>query len=174
MKFKTTSNNLFIKMVFKNKLKNFLKKWLTNKKEFVKLKKLKRAMSWREVSAPGDIEIGGSRSLGWVLIVTLARRTELSTLVVVLRIDDFGRHGVVYIKLLHLSRVHLSAGIVTTLNHEVLDDSLEDAAVVVAAVHEFQKVVAMVRRIVIEGHTDITQCGFEQHFVAGGVARSLP
>ncbi|MFR9211048.1 MAG: hypothetical protein ACLVKT_12205 [Intestinibacter bartlettii] len=49
MKFKTTSNNLFIKMVFKNKLKNFLKKWLTNKKEFVKLKKLKRARHLKEV-----------------------------------------------------------------------------------------------------------------------------
>ena len=51
MKFKTTSNNLFIKMVFKNKLKNFLKKWLTNKKEFVKLKKLKRANELRKLNS---------------------------------------------------------------------------------------------------------------------------
>ena len=93
---------------------------------------------------------------------------------VVLRIDDFGRHGIVYIKLLHLSRSHLSAGVVATLNHEVLDDSLEDAAVVIAAVHELQEVVAMVRRVVIECHTDVAHRGFEQHLVAGGVARSLP
>ena len=131
-------------------------------------------LSGREVSAPGDIEIGGSRCLGWILIIPLTGCTELTALVVIFRIDDFGWYRIVDIKLLHLSGSNLATRVITTLDHEVLDDTLKDTAVVISAVHELEEVVAVMRCIVIKSHTDIAHRGFQQYLVAGGVTRCLP
>ena len=52
---------------------------------------------------------------------------------------------------------------VTTLDHEVLDDAMDEQGVVDAHLRDLQEVVTRLWCLVVESDTDITCCGLKQH-----------
>ena len=83
----------------------------------------------------------------------------------VLRIDDLCRNGVVGRVQAHSgSGLRMARRRVAGLNHEVEDDAVPEVSVVEALVHQFQEVVAMLRRLVVEHHANVSHRSLQQHF----------
>ena len=83
------------------------------------------------------------------------------------REDDFGWQRVVgRVVADRPARFGVARGRVARLNHEIADDAMPEIAVVVALSDEFQEVVAMERRFVVEFEPDVSHRGFEEHFAA--------
>lgn len=53
---------------------------------------------------------------------------------------------------------------VAALYHEVLDDTVEERAVVVALTGQFEEVVAVARRVVIEAYKDVALGSLDSYF----------
>ena len=84
------------------------------------------------------------RATGGLLGVHLVRfaGSSQSAFFVEVIVLDFGRDGI--------SWVEATVGILSTLDHEVLDDTVERRSIVPSFVDQLDKVVAMLRRVVIK------------------------
>ena len=117
-----------------------------------------------------DVELATRRSFLRIYIVSLAGSGQGSFLMEILGIDKLGRHGVA-----HVARPqHLTLGSVlrlgvACLDHEVLDDTMKEGALVGAVLGQLDKVITVFRRFVIQFHHDVAggglnlQSGFFAH-----------
>lgn len=64
----------------------------------------------------------------------------------------------------HLPRWCIAAIGVSALYHEVLDDTVEERAVVVALTGQFEEVVAVARRVVIEAYKNVALGSLDSYF----------
>ena len=78
--------------------------------------------------------------------------------------NEFGRYGVAYISTTQMCGiVGILAVWVACLNHECLDDAVEEGTVVHAFLGQLDEVVAMLRSFVIQFHNDVTHRSFDFH-----------
>ena len=84
-----------------------------------------------------------------------------------LAIEELSLDGVVGTPLAQRhTRFCMTAVGVATLDHEVLDDTVEEQRVVELLIDEFQEVVAMTGCIVIERHENVSLGGLNHHLMA--------
>ena len=85
------------------------------------------------IVAPSDVELGCRRLALGVLGIALAGRSQHTTLVEILRINDLGGQTVVEIILAHRhAGLGMACGGVARLNHEVGNDAMPQDAIVIA------------------------------------------
>ena len=83
-----------------------------------------------------------------------------------LAIEELSLDGVAIIPLAQRdARFSTTAVGIATLDHEILDDTVEEQRVVELLVDEFQEVVAMTGRVVEERQDDLACGGFEHHLM---------
>lgn len=116
-----------------------------------------------ESSAPNDIELGTTAALLWVRPVVLARCCKGSPLVVYAT-AEFGFKGIAGTTDTESLTCRSILGIgVAALNHESLDDPMEERPVVIALANEFQEVVTVYGRLVIEAYHYVAHRGMDFH-----------
>lgn len=122
--------------------------------------------------APDDIELAGRGATLGVLLVAFAGHGHGSPTVEYLRQTELRLLGVVEVaRAESLSGFGMLAVGVAALDHEVLDDAVEEQRVVDAHLRQFQEVVAVLRRLVIEADADVACRGLEEHL--GGLGLRL-
>ena len=123
----------------------------------------------REIASPSDIEITRRRGKLRVDVIPLTSSTELTTLVVILRIENFGWYRVGCVKLLWLQWIDLAGRGVASLYHKVLDNSMEDATIIVATLYPFQKIIPVKRGVIVESHPNVAHRRLQQNLMASGI-----
>ena len=118
--------------------------------------------------APDDIELTTAGTAFGILAVALARCSQCPTTVrmeqMAVGIEELSLDGIVGTPLAQRhARFSMTAVGIAALNHEVLDDAVEEQRIIELLVDEFQEIVAMTRRIVEERQNNLTHCGFEHH-----------
>ena len=84
-----------------------------------------------------------------------------------LAVEELALNGVVGTPLAqHHARLCTAAVRIATLNHETLDDTMEEQRVVELLVRQTQEVIAMLGGIVVERQQNVALCGFETHLTA--------
>ena len=78
--------------------------------------------------------------------------------------NEFGWYGIAHIATTQLCGiVGVLAVRVSCLNHECLDDAVEEGRVIYTFLGEFDEIVAVFRSFVIQFHNDVAHCGFDFH-----------
>ena len=109
-----------------------------------------------------DVELTSRRFLLGIYIIPLAGGGQGSALVEILGIDELGRKGITHVapaQCLSLGRVLTLR--VSRLDHEVLDDPVEQRTIVWAFLGQLNEVVPMFRCLVVEFHHDVSRGGLD-------------
>lgn len=110
-----------------------------------------------ELLARDDVELGPATALLGVDIVGLACSCQGTACVVVVGQEELGCQAVGHVAVAqHLAGFCRAAVGVASLYHELVDDAMEEGAVVVAALGQLEEVVAVDGGLVEEGYADVT------------------
>ena len=127
----------------------------------------------RQLLARDDVELRCRRAALRVHLVARARSRQSAALVEVARIEDLG-----LLRIAQVAAAELCAGLrrlavgVAGLNHEFVDDAVEERAVVRALLHQLQKVGLVTGCVAVELHRDVALRGVDEHiFVCCGCHR---
>lgn len=125
---------------------------------------------FRHPSPVDDIELSRRGGELRVHIVGLTRCSQCAALVEELWVMDLGWQRIIRrISSGLLSGHCVSGGGVSALNHEVADYTVEEIAIVIAFAYQFDKVVTMTGRLIIECHPDIAHRRGEQNLMTHAV-----
>lgn len=109
--------------------------------------------------APDDVELAAARLATGIDLVTKSGSAERTTLVEETGID-FGFDGVAWAAHTEAFAGGSALGVgVSALNHEVLDDTVEQEAVIIALGSELEEIVTVEGRLVIQADYDVAQSG---------------
>lgn len=128
-----------------------------------------------EAASGDNVELTHGRLHLRIGVVSLSRGSHCPTLMEELWPSYFCGYLVGFITALaeQLSRLCMSAGTIARLNHETVDDPVEEDAIVVALGHQFQEVIAVLRCLVVEFDDHFSAVGFEYDLWAN-IARLSP
>ena len=109
--------------------------------------------------APDDVELAAARLAIRIDLVTKSGSAERTTLMEETGID-FGFDGIAWAAHTEAFASWSALGVgVSALNHKVLDDTVEQEAVVIALGGELEEIVAVEGRLVIQADYDVAQSG---------------
>ena len=109
--------------------------------------------------APDDVELAAARLATGIDLVTKSGSAERTTLMEETGID-FGFDGIAWAAHTEAFASWSALGVgVSALNHKVLDDTVEQEAVVIALGGELEEIVAVEGRLVIQADYDVAQSG---------------
>ena len=84
-----------------------------------------------------------------------------------LRVLDFRRHFIGFGQVgYRLAFLQIARGGIACLNHEAVDDAMEEHTIVIALAHQSQEVVAMLRCLIVEHDAYASLVREELHLVA--------
>ena len=105
-----------------------------------------------------DIELTTGRFLLRVYVISLTGGRQRTFLMEVFRVDKLRRNSVSYIaRSQHLAFRGILRFGVARLYHEVLDDTVKQRTFISTFLGQLDKVIAMLRRFVIQFHDDVTR-----------------
>ena len=106
--------------------------------------------------SPDDIELAAAALTLRVHLVAQTGSAQGTALVEELWINKLGRDGVIRsARAQHLALRSALAVRVAALDHEILDDTVEECAIEISLLCQLQKVVTMLRSLVVEAHLDV-------------------
>ena len=120
---------------------------------------------------PDDIELTTAGATFGIGAIALASHRQGTTLMgmeqTALAVEELALDGVVGTPLAQRhARLCTAAVRVAALNHETLDDTMEEQRVVELLVRQTQEVITMLGGIVVERQQDVSLCGFQTHLTA--------
>ena len=114
--------------------------------------------------ASDDVELATAGTLLGIDLVALTGSSE-GSLLMYQRLVELGRDGVVGASGTEMCSGRSSTRIgIATLNHKVLDDTVEESAVVIALTGQLEEIITMKGGLVIETNGDVTEGGLDQDF----------
>ena len=117
--------------------------------------------------ASDDVELATTGTLLGIDLVALTGSSE-GSLLVYQRLVELGRDGVVGASGTEMCCGRSSTRIgIATLNHKVLDDTVEESAVVIALTGQLEEIITMKGGLVIKTNGDVTEGGLDQDFGHG-------
>ena len=121
-------------------------------------------------ASPHDVELGGGRAHFRIDIIAFAGHRHGSATVEELRKSELRGKGVVEIARAEgFAWFGMFAVDVAALDHKVLDDAMEEQRVIDVHLGEFQEVVTMDGRLVVEGDADVARSGLKEHLSCLGL-----
>jgi len=124
-----------------------------------------------EGGAPHDVELATTGATLGIDIVALTGHSQRTTTMrmqqVAVAVEELCLNGIAHLAVAQRGpRLCVATVGVATLNHEILDDTMEEQRVVEMFVGQAQEVVAMQRGVVVERQEDVALGRFHQYLLA--------